>query len=93
MSGRGITTGGRKALFSVGVPFMSFMVLGSYGLSEWVGAKMRIKEEKKQQVFAPPPLPCTAWLLACRALTLPSPWADTAGENLGRDPRPREALE
>ena len=53
MSGRGITTGGRKALFSVGVPFMSFMVLGSYGLSEWVGAKMRIKEEKKQQEKKP----------------------------------------
>ena len=50
MSGRGITQNGRKALLNVGIPFMSFMVLGSYGLSEWVGAKMRIKEEKKQQV-------------------------------------------
>jgi hypothetical protein len=50
MSTRGITAAGKQQFFRIGVPFLGFMVLGSYGLSEWVGAKMRVKAEKKQQV-------------------------------------------
>ena len=49
MSGRGLTKQGTQNFVKFGIPFMSFVVLGSYGLSEWVGAKIRMKDEKRQQ--------------------------------------------
>lgn len=57
MSGRGLTKQGTQNFVKFGIPFMSFVLIGSYGLSEWVGAKIRIKDEKRQQVTAPPPPP------------------------------------
>ena len=50
MSGRGLTKQGTQNFVRFGVPFLSFVLIGSYGLSEWVGAKIRIKDEKRQQV-------------------------------------------
>lgn len=50
MSGRGLTKQGTQNFVKFGVPFMSFVLVGSYGLSEWVGAKIRMKDEKRQQV-------------------------------------------
>ena len=50
MSGRGLTKQGTANFTRFGIPFMSFVLIGSYGLSEWVGAKIRIKDEKRQQV-------------------------------------------
>ena len=50
MSGRGLTKQGTRNFTRFGIPFMSFVLIGSYGLSEWVGAKIRIKDEKRQQV-------------------------------------------
>ena len=54
MSGRGLTKQGTKNFVKFGLPFMSFVVIGSYGLSEWVGAKIRMKDEKRQQVNRTP---------------------------------------
>ena len=50
MSGRGLTKQGTQNFVKFGLPFMAFVVIGSYGLSEWVGAKIRMKDEKRQQV-------------------------------------------
>ena len=50
MSGRGITKLGQDQFLRVGIPFMGFMVLGSYGLSTWVEGRIRMKSEKRQQV-------------------------------------------
>lgn len=54
MSGRGLTKQGTQNFVKFGLPFMSFVVIGSYGLSEWVGAKIRMKDEKRQQVLQHP---------------------------------------
>jgi hypothetical protein len=80
MSGRGVTRAGQRQFMQVWIPFLSFMVLGSYGLSEWVGAKMRVKEEKKQQVERRERvllLPCPR-VIMCHAIRRSTYWTSYA---------------